>query len=314
MTKAQIAQSKKKPMVLIVDDVPKNLQVLGSLLGQIGCDIAAALNGRQALEISSKISPDLILLDVQMPELTGFEVCKRLKHSPKTKDIPVIFITAEAETDDVIKGFELGAVDYVTKPFIGIELLARVKTHLELKRYRDTLEEQSRLDGLTGIPNRRRFDSLLAMHWKQGVREGRPLSLIMVDIDNFKAYNDRYGHQAGDDCLKSVAETLSKLIRRPMDFAARYGGEEFVCLLPFTAHEGAVLISENLRAGVEAKQIPHAGSDTGSVVTISLGAATMVPTKDSSPKTLVEAADKKLYEAKKSGKNQARSIILESPH
>lgn len=310
MTKVQIERSKKTPMILIVDDVPTNLKVLGNLLSQIGCEIAAAVNGRQALETSAKISPDLILLDVQMPDMTGFEVCNRLKHSPKTKDIPVIFITAKTETDDIVKGFELGAVDYVTKPFIGIELLARVKTHLELKRHRDTLEELSMLDGLTGIPNRRRFDSLLEMQWKQGVREGRPLSLIMVDVDNFKAYNDRYGHQAGDDCLKRVAKILATFLRRPMDFVARYGGEEFVCLLPFTAYEGAVLISEKMRAGVEANQIPHAGSDTGPVVTISLGAATMIPAKDSSPETLVEAADKKLYEAKKNGKNQARSIIL----
>lgn len=206
-----------------------------------------------------------------MPDMDGYEVCRRLKQEEKTANIPVIFITARDQEEDETRGLDAGAVDYITKPFSLPIVGARVKTHLELKRHRDLLENLSSKDGLTGIPNRRRFDEMLKREWNSAVRKGNPLSLVMIDIDHFKAYNDNYGHWRGDDCLRLVAGALFSTPQRPGDFTARYGGEEFVSILPETDMEGALSVCRAMQKMIGALEIPHAFSTVAGHITISLG-------------------------------------------
>lgn len=290
--------------ILIVDDEPINIKLLASEL-KFHYDVVFALKGEDAIEIAeSGESVDLILLDIMMPGANGYEVCQRLKSSPHTQNIPVIFITTMSLEEDETKGLEIGAVDYITKPFSMAIVKARVKTHLELKQHRDRLEKLSSSDGLTGIANRRRFDERLAREWKLASRDAALLSLIMIDIDYFKSYNDGYGHIAGDECLKKVAEILDGSVRRPADMVARYGGEEFVAILPKTSHAGAIGIAETMRTRVEALRIPHEKSEVAAHVTVSLGVVTALPTLHESASYLVNAGDKALYEAKRSGRNR----------
>jgi len=195
-------------------------------------------------------------------------------------------------------------VDYIIKPFSLSIVRARVRTHLELKRYRDDLERQSMTDGLTGIPNRRHLEGFLDLLWSQALRLSGPIAVILMDLDHFKAFNDHYGHLAGDDCLRQVAQTLERCTQRKTDLMARFGGEEFVCILPGTDQEGAALVAEQLRGAVEALAIPHAASGASDRVTISLGLAGCVPCGDDKPDLLLERADRALYEAKKQGRNR----------
>ncbi len=300
----------KKSRILIVDDAPENIRILGDAL-KGDHRISFAVNGREALGIArSDNVPDLILLDIVMPEMDGYEVCRQLKAGKKTRNIPVIFITAKSDEEDETKGLGLGAVDYITKPFSKAIVKARVRTHLELKRHRDILENLSSMDGLTGIPNRRRFDESLSTEWKAALREGEPLSIIMIDIDFFGAYNNTYGHLAGDDCLKKVAGTLADSVNRPMDFLGRYGGEEFSAILPKTDMEGAVYVAEEMRKNVEGLRIRHENSLVSDWVTVSLGAAVMTPAAEFTPAALIEGGDEALYQAKKEGRNRVRSIDL----
>ncbi len=299
-----------KSTVLIVDDSPENITVLGALLRQ-ECTVRVATSGEKALQIvNSDHPPDLILLDVIMPGMDGYEVCNMIKANPATKNIPIIFITAKSGEDDEVKGFELGAVDYITKPFSPVVIKARVRTHLELKRYRDLLMNTSYFDGLTGIPNRRRFDEYFSSMWSFSVRESLPLSLIMIDIDNFKMYNDYYGHLEGDICLVKIAQALSGILKRKSDLFARYGGEEFVCLLPDTDHDGALKIARDFQETVLSLQIRHAESAIKRYVTISQGVASIVPDTEISQKSLIVNADEVLFKAKNSGRNEICDVIL----
>ncbi len=300
-------EARNKSTILIVDDVPANIKVLGETL-KADYKIRLATDGEKALKMARSSSPpDLILLDIVMPKMDGYEVCKLLKKDTTTKNIPVIFITAMAEEEDETKGLAYGAVDYITKPFSLPIVKARIKTHLELKRHRDLLETLSTLDGLTAIPNRRRFDEILKIEWLRGLREASPLSLIMLDIDHFKLYNDNYGHIEGDDCLKKVARCLSTSMSRPGDFVARYGGEEFAVILPATDAEGAITVAATLLQRVTGLGIPHAHSPVAECISISIGVATMLPERDLSPTILIEKADRCLYSAKESGRNCYRT-------
>jgi len=289
--------------ILIVDDTPANIEILSAILG-LEYGILFATSGLEALALIVGQTPDLILLDIMMPRMDGYEVCKRLKANPQTWNIPVIFITSLGEEEDEARGLEVGAIDYIAKPISAPIVKARVRNHLELKRYRDMLENLSAVDGLTGIANRRRLDERLTQEWLRGRRNQSPLSVCMVDIDYFKLFNDHYGHAAGDDCLRRVALALASALRRPVDFVARYGGEEFVCVLPDTDADGAALLADKLRDSVAALGIPHAASSVAGHVTISGGVATVVPVGDSSPAQLLEAADRLLYQAKKAGRNR----------
>lgn len=290
--------------ILIVDDVPANIKALIEVLKNPNYDILVATSGAIALEVATSEIPDLILLDIMMPEMDGYEVCAKLKANAATQNIPVIFITARNKEEDETKCFELGAVDYISRPISPPSVQARVKTHLELKRQRDILENLSNLDGLTSIPNRRRFDEFIEHEWQRAMQSCFPVSLIMIDIDYFKLFNDNYGHLAGDDCLKQVAQALAKTVERKTDLLARYGGEEFTCVLPLTDVKGAVVVANKLRESVLSLDIEHAYSAAAVCVTISQGVATQVPLKHTKPTVLIDAADKALYKAKVSGRNQ----------
>ena len=301
----------EKQTILIVDDVAMNIKVLGDAL-KSSYTVRFATNGPKALEMAlSNSPPDLILLDIMMPGMDGYEVCRLLKAEKQTWGIPIIFITAMSQEEDETKGLELGAVDYITKPFSLPIVKSRVRTHLELKRHRDTLEYLSMLDGLTGIPNRRRFDECFDMEWKRAERSSAYLSVIMIDIDYFKDFNDYYGHQLGDECLKQVAKTLAHSVKRASDCVARYGGEEFVCILPGTDIQGAVQVGESMRKNVEALNVPHLASSVAEHVTVSLGTASMIPKRERSQFSLLEAADRCLYKAKDAGRNQMKSLDLD---
>lgn len=297
--------------ILIVDDEPMNIKVLANLL-QDEYRLLIAKGGAQALEMAQGASPpDLILLDIMMPDMDGYEVCRRLKEHPVGKEIPIIFATVKDGVEDEEKGLELGAVDYITKPYCLPVVSARVRTHLRLKRKTDLLEKLVSLDGLTEIPNRRAFDEAFEKEWGRAARGGSPLSCAMIDVDHFKAFNDHYGHGVGDECLKSVAAALAETLSRPGDFLARYGGEEFVAVLSDTAVAGAMEVGESLRAAVEALAIPHAASSMADRVTVSVGVATAVYKIRQDNDRLKKAADDMLYEAKAAGRNTVRSAALD---
>ncbi|MFT3847132.1 MAG: diguanylate cyclase [Propionivibrio sp.] len=293
--------------LLIVDDETINLRMLDGMLRD-DYDISVALGGEQALRRAFATPPDLILLDIQMDGMDGYEVCRRLKENELTRDIPVIFVTSKSDIVEEIKGLELGAVDYITKPFHPLIIRIRLKNHLELKRQRDILNRLSSLDGLTGIANRRYFDTFLATEWSRTVRSNEEIALVMIDVDHFKSYNDHYGHIAGDDCLKAISAALSGALTRSTDLAARYGGEEFACILTSTGLPGALKVAGKLRAATLALAIPHAFSPTHSTVTLSFGVATARPGhSDMQTADLLLAADRQLYLAKAAGRNRIES-------
>jgi len=312
-------QAQEKPSILVVDDTTDNIDVLKEALRK-DYIVRPALDGATALKIASTDpKPDLILLDIMMPGMDGYEVMRRLRADHNTRQIPVIFVTSASDIESELKGLELGAVDYIVKPFSPVIVRARVRTHLELceakkklerqnlelKAKTDLLEEIVNLDSLTGISNRRHFDKVLDVEWSRALRNKLPLSIIVADIDYFKKYNDQYGHIAGDICLCSVAQCLSSLLQRPTDMVARYGGEEFVAVLPETDMNGAALLAENWRAGVAELRIPHSASTVADHVTISAGYATIIPTRNQMSYFLVGVADEMLYQSKEMGRNLA---------
>jgi diguanylate cyclase (GGDEF)-like protein len=290
--------------ILIVDDVPTNIQVLAEALRK-HYRVKVAANGRDALAIAAaEPQPDMVLLDVMMPEMDGFEVCRRLKADAATRHIPVMFVTAKDDVADEEHGLMLGAVDYITKPFHLPVVRARVRNHLALKLKADLLESLANIDSLTDIANRRRFDERLDAEWRRCQRSGLPLSLVMIDVDHFKAFNDHFGHGAGDICLVTVATTLSANLSRPGDMVARYGGEEFAVILPETEPAGALRIAERMRAALLEQAIPQAPGQNDQYVTCSAGVAGRVPDETTQAGALVAAADEKLYQAKTQGRNR----------
>jgi len=423
----------RQTTILIVDDVPDSLDLLNEMLRSQGYHTFVANSGLRAIDLAQRVQPDLILLDVMMPGMDGFETCRRLKAHPETMDIPVIFVSGCNETDDVVSGFDHGAVDYISKPVRLPEVKARVRSQLQtqsssehqkrqtrrlrmivegmdeglilvgadgriqyanpaservlgykeaelagrpladllaepaandyaayfdrrdtqtrdpaLERCRGTrevllvqadgslrpmdlnlspmaqgeqlyvallhdiahhkqsetaLQRVAMADPLTGIANRRQFDACLEREWQRAIRNAKPLSLLVLDVDHFKLYNDLLGHAAGDQCLQAVASTVQAHALRATDLAARYGGEEFVLLLPDTPYAGAAKLADSIRADVERLRVPNPRSGTSDFVTVSVGAATFVPTKFDDMRSLFLAADRAMYEAKAAGRN-----------
>lgn len=289
--------------ILVVDDDVTNIMMLAQLL-QTEYEVIFATGGEQALELAASALPDLILLDVIMPGLDGYAVCTHLKADPLTTHIPVIFLTGLEEDDTESRCLEIGAVDYVTKPFNAAVVRSRVRNHVELKQMRDTLLALAATDGLTGLANRRRFDEALQTECKRLSRMRAALSLIMIDVDYFKLYNDTYGHVAGDTCLRALADVLRSSMGRAPDLAARYGGEEFACILPETTLAGAVAVAERIQAGVALLHIEHRGSPTSPIVTLSCGVVCVNAVPAFVPTEIVAAADAALYEAKAGGRNR----------
>lgn len=289
--------------LLVVDDERQNRLLLTELFdGQYR--IIQAKNGVQALEKARQHQPDLILLDVLMPEMDGMAVLHELKRDGSTRHIPVIFVTALDSAADEEKGLDLGAVDYISKPFHPPIVRARVRNHLQLVHQRRLLEQLAALDGLTGIPNRRQFDTALEREWRRCRRNAQPLSLIIADVDFFKKYNDTLGHASGDRVLQEVAATLRQGVRRPADLVARYGGEEFVLLLPETCAANAQLLARNLLNLLQQKALPHPASDVGPHITLSMGGVTAIPAGDAPDPELFQRADAALYAAKAQGRNR----------
>ena len=300
-----------RPRLLVVDDQRANIQALYQVFAA-DHKVSMATSGEQALAICRRQPPDLVLLDVVMPGMDGFEVCQRLKADDATKDIPVIFVTAHNDEETETRGLDVGAIDFISKPINPRVVRARVKTHLTMKRQADLLRQWVYIDGLTSVCNRRYFDERLKIEWDRAVRTGTALSVALVDVDLFKRYNDHYGHQAGDDCLRRVAAAMKAGIKRPADMVARYGGEEFVLLLPDTDAAGALHVANQLRQRVLDEKIDHAGSTVGPLLTISVGVCTKTPYGDSSAAALLGAADAQLYIAKSQGRNQACGAMLTS--
>jgi diguanylate cyclase (GGDEF)-like protein/PAS domain S-box-containing protein len=445
--------SNNKGSILLVDDLPDNLQLLSELLIQLGYTIRSVTSGKMALKTLHVKEPDLILLDIKMPEMDGYQVCAALKADAKLRNIPVIFISALDDKIDKVKAFSCGGVDYITKPFEIEEVVARIENQLTIQRQKNALQQevkkrqeteevlyQSRallasvlnsaldgiaalqavrnsqtgeiedfrclvvnpviarafnhsreeligklvfkkfihrintelfqrfvsivetgesfeedfyyvygdslwfhfvavklgdgfaitvrditsrkqmeldlqaanhelqilanLDGLTKIANRRCFDDFLAQEWRRLHRTQHAISLLMLDVDYFKLYNDSYGHQEGDDCLIQIAQALQEVVCRPADLAARYGGEEFVVILPETNQAGAIVIAQEIRDKISALAIPHRASRVKDIVTVSIGVACMIPNLDLAPDVLIKQADIALYEAKHQGRNQ----------
>jgi two-component system cell cycle response regulator len=421
--------------ILIVDDAPANLGVLRTMMAQQGYQTFVATSGERALTIAQRVHPDLILLDVVMQGMDGLETCRRLKDHPLTQHIPVIFMSAKSDTDDIVAGFDIGAADYIGKPLRMAEVCARVRAQLQMRstseaqqeqaerlrmivnamdeglmiieasgriqysnpacerylgygpnelaghaipellgaplaqeyldyfaacavdpaashlggarevliRHRDgalramdltltpmvageplfigllhdithhkrsetALQHAAMVDQLTQIANRRRFDSFLEQEWHRAMRSGQPLSLIVLDVDHFKLYNDTLGHAAGDLCLQKVAAALQSRALRTSDLAARYGGEEFVLLFAETTLETAVALAESIRALVESLHLPHPRSSTSEWLTVSIGVASIVPTQFDRIEQFFVAADRMMYAAKESGRNRVEVV------
>ena len=291
--------------LLIFDDEKQNRLLLTELFGTT-YKIIQAKNGVQALEKARQHRPDLILLDVLMPEMDGMGVLRELKRDDATRLIPVIFITALDSATDEENGLNLGAVDYISKPFHPPIVRVRVRNQLQLVHQRRLLEQLASLDGLTGIPNRRQFDATLLKEWHRCQRNQQPLSLIVADVDFFKKYNDALGHAAGDRVLQEVAATLRQAARRPGDLVARYGGEEFVLLLPETNATGAQALAEGLQQLLHSKAFAHPNSSLGPWLTMSMGGNTIVPSTTALDPEFFALADAALYRAKHQGRNQVR--------
>ena len=301
----------RRPRLLVVDDQPVNIQAIYQAFAA-DHQVLMATSGAQALALCASQQPDLVLLDVVMPGMDGHQVCRQLKSDPATRDIPVIFVTAHNDEAAEAQGLDLGAVDFISKPINPRIVRARVRTHLTLKAQADLLRQWVYIDGLTGVYNRRHFDERLAAESARAMRNGAALSVVLIDVDLFKRFNDRYGHQAGDDCLRRVATALKAGIRRPGDLAARYGGEEFVCLLPDTDLPGALNLARQLGAAVQALQIEHADSAVAPVVTVSLGVGSKAGKAPGSAAALLRVADAQLYRAKSLGRNQACGAELDA--
>jgi diguanylate cyclase (GGDEF)-like protein len=297
-------------LILVVDDVTKNLQLVMEILEQIGYETTFATSGKKALERLETVKPDLILLDLMMPDMGGLEVCEILKAAPQYQKIPVIFLTASNEQESLIDAFAKGAVDYVTKPFHSAELLARVRTHLELKQARDALHEAYEalellvvVDLLTGVSNRRAIDVFAQEEYDRAQRYKTDFSVLMIDLDHFKKVNDVYGHYIGDECLKIVSEKLNNSLRI-VDQFGRFGGEEFVAILPETSLTDAIKVAERLR--LEISQLVPDIKGFSASLSISIGVSAFQET-DQAPTDIFKRADKALYEAKEMGRNLVRA-------
>jgi two-component system chemotaxis family response regulator WspR len=319
--------------VLLVDDQAMIAEAVRRCLVDEDLDFHYCQDPTEAVKMAMELEPTIILQDLVMPEIDGLTMVKFYRANPILAQVPIIVLSTKEDPEIKSKAFAYGANDYLVKLPDKVELIARIRYHSqayinqmerdeafraleksrqELAAANKILEKLSSLDGLTGVPNRRRFDEVLKQEWQRAVRHSTSLSLIMLDIDFFKLYNDTYGHQGGDECLKQVARALEGAARRETDLVARYGGEEFAVVLPETGSTGAFDVAESLRAAVEKENIPHESSKVSDHVTISVGVATWIPEKGSSPEQLLAAADQALYKSKENGRNRVTSGGIKS--
>lgn len=290
--------------ILIVDDEKANIMTLTRILSP-EYKIHAAKNGAQAITTAKRYTPDVILLDIVMPDMDGYEILTVLKDTEETREIPVIFISGLRSTEDEEKGLSLGAADYISKPFSPAIVKLRVRNQIQMHSQISMIRNLSMMDHLTGIPNRRNFESRLDLEWNRAIRTKSHLSILVIDLDNFKSLNDVYGHLQGDMALKATADIMKASLKRSVDFIARWGGEEFAAILPDTDLEGAFEIAESMRNSIEKHEIPYAEAGGGVIkITASIGINAIKPEHDGILENFLSKADEKLYEAKKSGKNK----------
>lgn len=300
-----------KPKLLVVDDQPDNIQQLVQAFAG-DYQVFMATSGEQALAVCHSNPPDLVLLDVLMPGMDGFAVCRQLQAQEATAHIPIILVTARPDAGQETHGLGLGAVDFISKPVNPAVVRARVHTHLTLKFQSDLLKKLVLLDGLSGVFNRRYFDQQLTTEWARAARSGLSLSLVLLDVDHFAAYNERHGHQAGDDCLRLIAVTLKSVLRRPADVVARFGGEEFACLLPDTSHEDALALAQEMERRVRQLGLPQGGTQDGGLVSVSVGLGTRVSPHSGQASDLLALASAQLQHAKHAGRGQVRYASLDT--
>jgi len=304
--------------ILIVDDSPTIRAALSQLVKRMGHSVVEAEDGDKALHIYLQDRPDLVLIDVMMPVMDGYEAARRMRESSPDEWVPIIFLSSKEDDQDLDRAIEAGGDDYLVKPVSFVVLNAKIRALHRIETMRNKLlevsrdlatanrelEKLSRQDGLTGIANRRYFDSYLQNEVLRAARDRTSLSLILSDVDYFKAFNDCYGHQAGDDCLKQVAAAFGSAGRRPADLAARYGGEEFAMVLPGTASEGAIDVAQAVDRIIAGLAIAHARSGVSQRLTLSQGIVALIPEKGTAPEDLIRRADQALYQAKQQGRNR----------
>ena len=315
---------------LVIEDTVTSATLICHLLDKMGLEPVHARDRQAGIEAFKRERPDLILLDIIMPGLDGFEVARRIRQLEKDGEwTPIIFLSARASDDDLARAIGVGGDDYLVKPVSEIVLKAKVRAMQRIAQMRYSLlvltrkldeanRELTRLsavDGLTGIANRRSFDEALQREWRRAARKSSPVSLLIADVDYFKDFNDGYGHQHGDECLKKVAHVIAGRLRRPTDLAARYGGEEFVVVLPETDTQGALEVAEGMRRAVEAESIKHDFSAVAPLLTISIGVASMIPARNDEDgfHDLLAQADAALYRAKRAGRNRCLTAATVEP-
>jgi diguanylate cyclase (GGDEF)-like protein len=313
--------------VVVVDDDPGTIQLIGRILHGTS-ELSFATSGEKALELIQESTPDLILLDAELPGMSGFKVFDALKAQPDLLGVPIIFITSHNEAGFEVSALNMGAADFIAKPFTPARLLARVKTHLRNKRACDELRRAGGTDILTGVAGRRQFDEYLDREWRRGLRVGDPMSLLLIEVDHFRPYSDRYGHQKADSCLRRAAEAITGVARRPADFLARCGGDQFGLVLPQTPRGGAEHLARRILEAIESLKMRHETSPTAQHVTASIGAScydeeSVCWTRPSANSRssgdmrmplvahdLLLAAEKALYSARNSGYTHARLLDI----
>ncbi len=304
--------------ILIVEDSRTNLQILTQYVQRLGAEVVQATNGHEGIDIFQREQPDIVLLDIVLPDIDGFSVAQRIRALESQGNwAPIIFLSSLDKDEDIEKGIAAGGDDYLLKPVSEVVLGAKIRAMQRIVQMRTSLvvmakkldranAELRRLsasDGLTGIANRRFFDEAISREWRRARRLSASVALIMCDVDYFKLYNDTYGHQAGDDCLRRVAATIQKFMERATDVAARYGGEEFAIVLPETTIGGALFIAEKIRHAIHDLNLTHDASPFGKV-TISMGIASTIPGVDNPYDDVIQAADRALYQAKHEGRDR----------
>ena len=319
--------------ILIVDDLKENHLVMESVLSDPELDIIKAMSGEEALALCIEHDFAVIFMDVQMPVMDGFEVAEILRSIEKTKNIPIIFVTAiNKEQQSIFKGYEVGAVDYLPKPIDPIvlrskarifkqmylqrktiekqviELEERLNELMKMQQQKDSLENLSLKDGLTNIYTRRGLDKFFNMHWSNCLKYHLPYSIMMIDIDEFKSYNDNYGHIKGDEVIKLVTTVMENSLFRSEDLVGRYGGEEFLVVMPNVDIQGAEVLAKRIIDKIWDLNIKHEFASGRERVTVSIGVATLIPTPETKPQKLIDLADHKMYDAKKNGRNQFFSV------
>lgn len=301
---------KDRALILIVDDEVSNIEIMNAAL-EDEYEICFATSGEEAVRVARACLPDLILLDVLMAGTDGYEVCRSCKADPMIADVPIIFTTGLGDEESEARGLLLGAIDYIIKPIHPAIVRARVHNHIELKRMHDQLAKLAVTDALTGLCNRRRLEESLNAETDRLARSTDWLSVIMLDIDFFKQFNDAYGHPEGDRCIEMIAAALNRAVRRASDLTARYGGEEFTCVLPGADHDAALIVANAILDQVHSLEIPHRNSSVSPHVTVSLGIATAKCMRGMTPDLWIKIADDQLYVAKGSGRNKAIGTVFE---